>query len=386
MKTNKTLFTILILISLATPLFGYNNSFERFDTSLVQGVQYTYEEPKKLLFTQIKGNYDILPLNPEEYLNTIYYYCITKLKLGNIPYHYIVDESGNIYKTQTYDAIKLLDQAYIVVGYLSNNGQLSNKASTEVFNLTDDLSYKYGLTEYEIFGYSIKETEETFSQIQLQEPNSLFKESINSTLENWSGYKEEHLEYDVNIENVEHAESVEIGKQLEVKVTIKNNNDFIWTSDRYPMYISVKDSQESPFAVNEVWDSFSKPTHLASEEYILPGQTAEFTFSLHPKVEPGEYSETFNILKFADRSFENSEFTVEFTVTRGEGTIVRIDSPEYGFVNIRNCRRFSCDKVDVVNDGEVYPVVEYHESCWYKIKYGEEKEGWFYCPFAEEIE
>ncbi len=386
MKLNKILFTTIILFSLVTPLLAYSNSFEKFDTSLVQGIEYSYQEPKQILFTQIKGNYDKLPLNPEDYLNTIYYYCITKLKLGNIPYHYIVDESGNIYKTQTYDAIKLLDHSYIVVGYLSNNGQLSNKASTEILNLTNDLSQTFGLTEYDISAYSIKETEETFSQLELQEPNSLFKESINSTLQDWQGYDREHLEYKTNIESVEYNESVELGEQLEVKVTAQNNNDFVWTSDKNPIYISVKDSEESPFAVNEVWDSFSKATHLDSEEYILPGQTAEFTFSLYPKVEPGEYSEEFNILKFADEPFENSEFTIAFEVKKGDQTIVKIDSPEYGFVNIRNCRRFSCEKIDVVNDGEVYPVVEYHESCWYKIKYGDDKEGWFYCPFAEELE
>jgi hypothetical protein len=91
-------------------------------------------------------------------------------------------------------------------------------------------------------------------------------------------------------------------------------------------------------------------------------------------------------LKFDDEEFKGSEFTVEFTVEKGDQELVRIDSPEAGYVNIRNCRRFSCEQVDVVNDGEVYPVVEYHESCWYKIRYSEGKEGWFYCPYAEEVE
>jgi hypothetical protein len=386
MKFKNYLLSILLIIISSTIALATTNSYENFDTSLVQGIEYSYQEPKKILFTQIEGRQDTLALSVEEYLDTLYYYSITKLKLGNIPYHYVLDESGNVYKTQANDAIKVIDESYIVIGYLSNNGQLPNKAGSALLELTEDISYKYGLQEYDVKSYSLIELEDSFSQLTLSTPSDLFSSSIDSLLSDWEGYDREHLEYIATIENVEHAESVVIGNTLEVKVTVKNENNFAWTSDRYPMYISVKDSQDSKFSVNEIWESFSKPVRIDSQEFVLPGETVELQFELYPRVKPGEYSESFELLKFQDEPIKGSEFKVEFKVEKGEQDIVLINSPEFGFVNMRECRRFSCEKIDIVNDGEVYPVVEYHESCWYKIKFEVDKEGWFYCPYAQEIE
>ena len=377
--------SLLLLISTAS-IHAYTDVSENYDESLTQGIEYTYTEQRKILFVQIQNRYDQLALSPEEFLNTAYYYSITKLRLGYMPYHYVIDESGNVYKTGDDDVIQITDDPYLVIGYLSNNGQLSSKASIALLELTEDLSYTYGLEEYDICSYIVSETEDSFSELNLADANTFFVDSVNDTLEDWDGHRREHREYISEVINVEYEKSVEIGSNLKVKVTVQNNNNFIWTSDKYPIYIAVKDSQESIFAVNEVWDSFSKAGHVSSGIFVFPGESVELEFELQPKVVPGEYSETFEILKFDEEPFEDSEFTTEFTVEKGDQQVVMIDSPEYGYVNIRDCRWFSCEKIDIVNDGEVYPVVEYHESCWYKIKYGDGKEGWFYCHYAEEIE
>jgi hypothetical protein len=151
------------------------------------------------------------------------------------------------------------------------------------------------------------------------------------------------------------------------------------------MYVVVKDLQDSMFSVNEVWESFSRPTRINSEGVVLPGETVELQFDLYPRVRPGEHSESFELLKFEGEAINGSEFEIDFKVEKGEQDIVLITSPEFGFINMRDCRRFSCNQIDIVNDGEVYPVVEYHESCWYKIKFEVDKEGWFYCPYAQEL-
>jgi hypothetical protein len=386
MKIRSYILALSILFLSITTVSAYNNNYEDFDTSLTQGVEYSYQEPEKLLLIQITNNYENLSLNLNEFIDSIYYYSITRLKLGNIPYHYILDESGNVYKTQNYDSINIADSNYLVIGYLSNNGQLTGNSQVSLSELVKDLSYKYGLKGYDVSSYSIRKTDNTFSELELKDPNDLFKNSIDDVLKDWEGDSREHFNYSASIESLENEESVTIGSKLKVSVTIKNENDFVWTSNRFPIYISVKDSEDSIFAENEVWDSFNKPTHIASDIYVLPGETVTVEFNIDPKVKPGEYSETFTVLKFKDEPFTGSEFTVNFNVEKGDQRIVQIDSPEAGYVNIRTCRRFSCDQVDVVYDGEVYPIVEYDESCWYKIRYSEGKEGWFYCPYGNEIE
>jgi hypothetical protein len=385
-KLKRIFLTISFILLSTLTVYAYTDISESYDTSLIQGIEYTYKEPRKLLFVQIEGQYDQLSLSTKEFLDFVYYYSITKLKLGHPPFHYALDESGNVYKTGMYDLVQITDEPYIVIGYLSNSGQLNNSASEAVQSITDEISQRYGIKEFEVYSYQIAQTEDSFSRLKLVEPNAVFKNSIESVLSDWKGYDRENLQYTAEIVNVEYSETVEVGTYLDVTVTVKNKNDFIWTSDKYPIYVSTENSEETVFAINEVWDSFSRATHLDSDTYVLPGQETTFNFQIDPKVLPGEYSQTFYLLKFDGEPFANSIFTVNFTVKKGDQRLVRIDSPEAGYVNIRNCRRFSCEQIDVVNHGEVYPIVEYHESCWYKIRYAEGKEGWFYCPYGEEVE
>ncbi|HCC67973.1 TPA: hypothetical protein DEP90_02045 [Patescibacteria group bacterium] len=384
MKIKTILLSIFFLTILATPILGYSDSYSDFDISLVAGVQYQYQESTKILFTQIEGNYDILNLSTEEYLDLIYYYSITKLKLGNIPFHYAINENGDIFKTQELDAIKLTDGKYIVVAYLSNNPVVSNKAKAAILEIANDLSFKYGITQYDTYSYNITESEDSLSKLELVDASNFFSASITSGLENWEISKREHVEYIAEIENVEYEESVEIGNTLSVKVTIKNGNDFVWLSDKYPIYISVKDSEESIYAVNIEWDSFSKPVHIPSDTYVLPGESIELTFNLDPKVLPGENSEVFNLHKFEGEEFTNSEFEVSFTVEKGDNKLVKIISPEYGYVNIRECRWYSCEKIEIAKDGEVYIVLKEEEG-WYQILFGQSKEGWVYSKYVREI-
>jgi hypothetical protein len=384
MKLKNILTTILFFSIFLKPVIGYEEVNENFDVSLVSGLEYQYQEPSKLLFTQIEGNYDTLNLNTKEYLDTIYYYSITKLKLGNIPFHYAIDENGEIFKTHSNDALKITDERYIVIGYLSNNSQISNKAQASFLEIANDLSYQYGISQYDVKSYNIEQSEDSLSKLNLVDSRELFSTSINTVLQNWEISDREHHTYESEIVSVEHEESVEIGKTLAVKVTIKNLNDFTWFSNRYPIYISVKDSKESIYAVNKEWDSFSKPISISSDRYVLPNETIELTFNLDPKVLPGENSEAFNILKFEDEVFAGSEFTVNFNVEKGENKLVRLTSPEYGFINIRECRWYSCEKIEVANDGEVYIVVKEEEG-WYQILFGQDKEGWVYSKYAKEI-
>jgi uncharacterized protein YgiM (DUF1202 family) len=59
-------------------------------------------------------------------------------------------------------------------------------------------------------------------------------------------------------------------------------------------------------------------------------------------------------------------------------------SPEYGFVNIRECRWYSCKKVEVANEGQVF-VTTNKEDGWYEILYNNGNKGWVYQKYAKEI-
>ncbi len=378
------IFSTILLTLFTQNVSAVEDLYENFDNSLVAGLEYQYSEPTQILFTQIEGQYDSINLSTQEFINTIYYYSITKLKLGNIPLHYAIDENGEVFKTQNYDGIKLTDQQYIVIGYLSNNPQVSNKAKESFLDLSNDLSYAYGIKQFDVRKYGINQDVNGISTLSLIEPNSLFTTSVEETLQDWETSSRDHGEYSVEIVEVQSADSVEIGSRLEVKVNIKNTGEEILFSDTNPVYISVKDSKESPYAVNGDWDSFSKPVSIASDRFVLPGETIELTFQLDPKVIPGDNSETFEILKYEKEPFVNSEFKVSFKVEKGDNIIIKIYSPEYGFVNIRKCTGYNCEKIEVANDGEVY-IVKKQEDLWYEIQIEEGLTGWVYAKYVREL-
>jgi len=59
-------------------------------------------------------------------------------------------------------------------------------------------------------------------------------------------------------------------------------------------------------------------------------------------------------------------------------------SPEYGFVNIRECRWYSCEKVEVANHGDVF-IMSKEEEGWYEIFYSGESKGWVYQKYIKEL-
>jgi len=100
MKIKNIIITILLILLSFGGIYAFTDIYEGFDTTLVQDIEYEYFKPEQFAFVQIKGRYDNLNLSQQQLLNLIYYYSITKLKLPNMPFHYVVDKSGNVYKTE----------------------------------------------------------------------------------------------------------------------------------------------------------------------------------------------------------------------------------------------------------------------------------------------
>jgi hypothetical protein len=375
-------FLVIIFVSLATPVFAYTNLSEGMDNSLVAGITNDYSFPEEIVITQIDGNFENMNMSTKQYIDTLYYYSITKLRLPYLPYHYIMTRSGEVYQVSSLDSVQTVGKGKIVVGYLSNNPIVPDNTGIKLKEFVSELSSKYGISKYSVQSLQIEPQENTFTRISLTGAQESFSQSVDQALQDFEPSSRENMSYKATIVSVEHEESVEIGKRLDVKLTVRNENDFIWFSTKDPIYVSVKDSKESPYAVNQVWDSFSKPTSIDSSIFVMPGETVEISFQIDPKIAPGDASETFVLLKFDGEEFEDSEFTIDFKVEKGDSRLLSINSPEYGFVNVRECRWYSCDVLSVANDGEVYIVLSEEEG-WYKVAFGQEQEGWISGRYIE---
>lgn len=359
----------------------------KLDNSLVQESNLTFSQPTKIYLTEVKGYQERLVNDPTSWIKLLYYYSITQLKLNDIPYNYLITEGGEIYEGKLggvgSNTGLMEGKNVVIVGYMSSKGVLTPRSITSIESLANDIAYKYGIKNITLDTVDLKilTSENSPSVLQFESVKNGLTSDLGSI--KIQGSDIEHLDYKASITSVEYPKEVVIGEKLNVKVKIKNENDFTWFADTNYIYISTVDNKESLFAVNGVWDSFSKPVHI-QKDFVKPGEEIEVSFDLVAKSKPGDYKVTFHIMKSDTLIFTDSTFDVDFKVVAGEYKLIQIYSPEYGFVNIRECRWYSCKKVEVANEGDVY-VMTKEEEGWYEIEYGDGQRGWIYQKYANPL-
>ncbi len=391
MKILKTI-PLLLLLSFLFPLsifaFSYYSTETlNFDNTLSDKTDTIHVNPTKIYVTQVTTNSNQLVRNPEKWIKTLYYYSITRLHLTDVPYTYLLDENGIIYQGSeggigANPQLKEVDGA-VTIGYLSNSPTLTNRAAESLKEMVEEISFNWGVSQLLTVKLYINQEEGKLSTVSAQGSAGDFSTSVATALEEWKGYQEEGLEYKARIEELTYEEDIEIGERVNIKLKIRNMNDFIWFTNRDPIYISVKGGEESAFAINQEWDSFSKPVSI-SETNILPGESVEVEFNLEARVFLGEAVESFEILKFEGRPFQESDFDIKFNITRGEKQLVEVASPRYSFVNIRDCRWFTCDVLDSADNGEIF-IFEEEEEGWSKIRFGVDQFGWVSSAYLKKI-
>ncbi|PKN02546.1 hypothetical protein CVU76_00690 [Candidatus Dojkabacteria bacterium HGW-Dojkabacteria-1] len=348
-----------------------------------------FSQPRKIYITQVHSNNRNIKNDTKAWIRSIYYYSITRLKLNDIPYNYLIDKSGNVYEVSkggvgANPGLEAGDNI-VLIGILDNNTALTPRTESSLVELVETLSYRYGIKQdgWDFVNLKIVSNENERSYLRAESSKTSTLQSVSQALAKVRWSDKEHLDYKASIEKVEYSQEVEVGQKLEVKVTIKNENDFPWFGDVTYIYVSTKDAKESAYAINSVWESFSRPTYI-KDRVVKPGDTTEVIFSLMGKSRPGEYKEVFVFTKDETGVFEGSEFEVVFKIIAGEKKLVEVVSPQYGFVNIRECRWFSCKKVEVANHGDVF-IMNKKEEGWYEIIFNESDLGWVTQQYIREL-
>ena len=389
-KFSKLVVAIITLMLFPLSVFSfsyYSVESQEFDKTLSDKTDTIYTNPTKIYITQVTTESEELARDPATWAKALYYYSITRLYLTDIPYTYLLDESGLIYQGTeggigANPQLKEVDGA-VTIGYLSNNTSLTNRASDSLYQMVEDISSNWGISDLSVVELLINQQEGQLSTISARESTGDFANSVREALVDWKGYEEENLEYKVRIEEIEYEEEIPIGERLKVRVKMRNMNDFIWFTDKDPIYVSVKGGEESEFAINQEWDSFTKPASI-SDKNVLPGETVEVEFNLEARVFLGEASESFEILKFDGKPFDNSDFEIKFNITRGDKQLVQVNSVRYGFVNIRDCRWYSCEILDSADNGAIF-ILEGEESGWSRIRFGVDQFGWVNSAYLKKI-
>jgi len=387
----KFLFTIIIFCLAYTPISAFDFTTRTglsMDESISDqnGTKYAY--PEEIYVTQINSLDKDITSSPEKWIDAIYYYSITRLGFADIPYNFFIDESGNIYQGRKgYGGVVSeirSEKGAIVIGYLSSRSTLTSRAANSLKEVFEDFSYKYGISKEDVSSVKLflNQKEGSLSYVTTEELNNNFSSAVSTSLTDAKVYDSENLLYKAKIENLTYKDTVQIGEKLGIKLSVMNMNDFVWFNTPDNIYISTEDEKETTFAINGVWDSFSKPTHLP-QDYVLPGESVELEFNLQANALPGDKTLKFKLLKYEDKRFEESPFTVEFNIAKGDKELGEISSPD-GYLNVRKCAGYNCEVITTVENGQIFIITDTQDA-WKKIVYEEGKEGWVFIRYIKNL-
>jgi len=390
----RVLFTVAVIfvfsittVCTVNAFSSYSVSSQKFDSSLVELASQEYSQPDKIFVTQIGTKAKSLARDPSKWVKSLFYYSITRLHLKDIPYTYLIDEDGLVYQGKSgyigADTGIKDTKGVILIGYLSNNSALTTRAEASLKEVVDEIASSWGISKIEAVSLDIRKDDSGVSTISYSVSTDEFADSVHELFDEWSGYEKGNLKYKAEIQNLLYDKDIEVLKRIKVKFSIKNMNDFVWFTDTDPIYVATANGKDSNFAVNQVWESFSRPVSISGKA-ILPGETVDLEFEMEAKVQVGEAKESFVLLKYNGEPFEGSNFDVTLNVVKGDSTLVKVVSPQYGFVNVRECQWSSCKILDTINDGTVLILLEEKDG-WSKVKFSADAEGWIASRYLKKI-
>ncbi len=327
-------------------------------------------------------------LTEETWLKGIYYYTVQRLGYPTLPYHYIINNKGVVYGSESSDErilnIKDLGDHNIVIGYLapSNATNFSAEAGTPLGDLILDIANRNSISIDNVKVAGLKFTRESETNLVYLEQSPIFglwETGLNQIIESIRPrYSPKVREYGIEIENVTLASTeLVVGDEVEGTARIKNigpNN--IYITDSTYLLAEKSDGSNSLFYLNNVWVSQSQFPAVIDEQTFRIDQSVEFNFKVKAPLAVGEVSEKFKIKLVGDGQMDTGEFEIKVNVQRGDKRIVQINETETNFLRVRAEPSTVSEEISRVDSGGRYIVLEEDPNGFLKIDLGDGRSGW----------
>ncbi len=329
-----------------------------------------FRRPQKILLVQLNTENPYITSDIETWMNLFEYYSATRLGLREVPFANIVDRQGQVVEgiddpegTAQYMENQ---EGVVLVGYLSQSSDITLAAQKSLKEIFQGHSRIYGISkeQVQVVDLSLRtfEDEPPFFEHSLRD--DILTQNLSAFVDEVDFSEDPQMELVGEITDLQYSGRVNVGNTLEVNLSLKNNDDFTWYIDDGMMYLSTADSEDSSFAINEDWKSFSIP--LVVQSQIIPsGEELDVSFNLGAEfMPPGNYSESFNFILLPDNDVDGTEFNVDFQVV-GNGEEV-VEVRRSGGLTVFDCPSHTCEDVGTVEDRSRHLVLD-EENRWYKI-------------------
>ncbi len=362
-----------------------------FDEALTPKTEINYSRPKQILVTHIVPEHEDVLRDFKSWLQFFHYYSMTRLRLPDIPFNYIVDSEGNIYEglENSENRTPFLDagDGIVLIAYISTDSSMSNQAKEAFKNLVEKYSYKFAIQEEDIDVVEVFLEEPAGDSLPLlsyKPTDTAFKKELLEIVKKFKFSEEANIRFSGSVDELKYENVVKSGDSLSVKFSLKNEDTFPWFVDSNEIFLSTADGEESIFAANQIWDSFSKPFAL-KKQIILPGESVDLSLKLDTEgIVPGDYEAEFKFVMLPDIDVKGTEFKVKFKIDKGDRKVVQIKRTGTGALTVYECPRYNCAMVAAAKSGERYLVVD-EEELWYKIVV-EGVEGWVTIHYADLVD
>lgn len=362
-----------------------------FDEDLTPDTEMKYSRPKQILVAHIIPEHENILKDFKSWLQFFHYYSMTRLRLPDIPFNYIIDEQGNIYEglenTENRSAFLDAGDGIVLIAYISSDLSMSERAKDSFKNLIEKYSYKFAIQQedVDVVEVFLKESDENSASLLSYKPtDNLFKNEFLNLVKRFKFYDEPNIRFSGSVEDLAYPNSVKSGDSLSVKFSLKNKDSFPWFVDSNEIFLSTVDGEESIFAANQLWDSFSKPFAL-KKQIILPDEFINLTLKLDTEgIVPGEYEADFKFVMLPDIDVKGSDFKVKFRIDKGNRKVVQIRRTGTGALTVYECPAYNCAMVAAAKSGEKYLVVD-EQELWYKVIV-EGVEGWVTIHYADLVD
>lgn len=325
----------------------------------------------------------------------LYYYFATRSGFGDLPFHYIVTEDGDVFVGNKYgDEAKINISGIensILVGYIQGESQQITISSIDPLKDTIlQVSNKYAITPDNVFVKNLKYSfgeRAKLEDVELIETSKKWQEDIEIIKESLLiEYAPSDIEFKVELVDVAlPAEELDPTSTAEIKIKLKNIGEYnIYSNTISNIYVARNNpfDERSLFHISEEWDSLSRVAILEGDERLVIGEESGFTFNVFVPLFPPEKSEDFILVDSKGNQFADTEFTITLKISSTTGKIIEITDTPTGYLNVRDSAGGG-KIITKVSPGERFLVKDFQNG-YYKIE-ANGKEGWVVKTYVKEV-
>ncbi|MFS8131486.1 MAG: SH3 domain-containing protein [Candidatus Dojkabacteria bacterium] len=394
MKKIFVLFTTLILV---TSLFGNKVSALTIVSRADLGIQgnitkedLAYSLPQETVIAPIFLGVESPKISQKEWVESLYYYTIEKLGFTDLPFHYIVTSTGEVYQgnlggDERKVKVDGIGANVILIAYLASSKQNSfdPKADNAIKGLLQTISNKNSIKAENIVTTGIKFIKDTTNKTVSISSEEIFGNWA-SKLEDYkayvaANYVPEAKSYTVDVSNIALSTPDAMpGEEVTGTVTIKNTgSNGLYGGTDNEIVASKSDGGPSQFFINNVWLSRSQFSLMTENQNILPTQETTLTFKIKAPLAKGSISETFVLKTLGGGGITAStQIGLTLNLKPSDQRIIQIQNTELGYLKVRGEPSTLGPEIGEAASGQRYFVLEDAGNGYLKIDLGNGTIGW----------